>query len=107
MSHREPGSLVLDISDDGAGIPEEQQTRVFEPFYGLPGSRETNAASTGVGLAIVRRAIERAGGTVGIVGGPPGTTFRLVLPVPTAAAPSADLMAVHASTHRGSRACSR
>lgn len=79
----ESDRLVIDITDQGAGIPQAERARVFDPFYRLPGSKDVNPASTGVGLAIVRRAIERWGGRVELADGQhPGTTFRLALPVP-------------------------
>jgi signal transduction histidine kinase len=46
------------VADDGAGIPAEQQPRLFQPFY------TTKASGTGLGLAIVRRRATEIGGTV-------------------------------------------
>ena len=83
LGRPEPERLVIDITDQGTGIPEEARGRVFDPFYRVPGSTDVNPSSTGVGLAIVRRAIERWGGRVELAEGEQrGTTFRLALPVP-------------------------
>ena len=50
------------VTDEGPGIPEGEQTRVFERFYRSPASRGT--PGSGLGLAIVAQAAERHGGTV-------------------------------------------
>lgn len=73
---------VIEVSDRGPGIPAEERSKVFDAFYRGPGSRDVNPSSTGVGLAIVRRAVERWGGRVSVEaaqGG--GTTFRIALPL--------------------------
>jgi signal transduction histidine kinase len=73
--------LVIDITDGGPGIPEEMRSRLFEAFYRGPRSRDFNPSSTGVGLAIVRRAVERWAGEVDVAAAPGGgTRFTLVLP---------------------------
>jgi two-component system OmpR family sensor kinase len=51
--------LVLDVRDSGPGIPEEQLSRVLEPFYRMPG---TAAAGSGLGLSIVSEIARRSGG---------------------------------------------
>jgi CheY-like chemotaxis protein len=67
--------VVLEVSDDGRGIPPEQLGEIFRPLY------TTKRAGTGLGLAISRRIVEAHGGRVeveSVVG--EGTTFRVVLP---------------------------
>jgi signal transduction histidine kinase len=54
--------VVMAVSDDGAGIPSELQTRVFDPFAKGPGPRREEG--TGLGLAIVQRVAEAIGGRV-------------------------------------------
>jgi two-component system sensor histidine kinase GlrK len=77
--------MVIDVTDAGPGIPEGERERIFDPFYGIEGSRDINPDSTGVGLAIVQRAIERWGGHVAALPSRPnGTTFHLELPVAAA-----------------------
>jgi signal transduction histidine kinase len=51
------------VSDTGEGIPEAFLTRIFEPFFRVPGRR--NETGAGLGLAIVKEIIEAHGGTVG------------------------------------------
>jgi signal transduction histidine kinase len=54
---------VIDVCDRGVGIPVDQCERVFEPFYRLPGTSETNGG-VGLGLSLVKKIAERHGGQV-------------------------------------------
>jgi len=51
--------LLLEVTDSGPGIPEDQLTRVLEPFYRIPGS---TAPGSGLGLSIVSEIARRSGG---------------------------------------------
>jgi signal transduction histidine kinase len=53
------------VEDRGIGIPRGEQERLFQPFSRLEASK--SYSGTGLGLAIARRALERIGGTIGIV----------------------------------------
>jgi signal transduction histidine kinase len=76
----EPGSVRLEIVDNGIGIAREHQERVFQLFERLHDT--ARYAGTGVGLAIVKRAVERMGGRVGVVSEVGrGSTFWIDLPV--------------------------
>jgi signal transduction histidine kinase len=67
------------IEDNGIGIPAEYQERIFEVFERLHGPDAY--AGTGIGLAIVRRGVERMGGQVGVVSAPgQGSRFWIALP---------------------------
>ncbi len=72
----------LVVADQGAGIPEEERARLFQPF-GRPGSQGTSGErGTGLGLAIVRRIIEGHGGRIGVESEPGrGSTFFFTLPL--------------------------
>jgi signal transduction histidine kinase len=75
-------TVCLEVGDTGPGIPPDVLDKIFAPFF------TTKARGTGLGLAVVRKAIDRHRGKVdveSIVG--KGTTFRLFLPVATGAAP--------------------
>lgn len=56
--------LLVTISDDGPGIPEEEYTRVFDPFYRVDPSRNRDTGGVGLGLAVVRSVIGAHGGEI-------------------------------------------
>jgi signal transduction histidine kinase len=67
------------VEDDGIGIPTEAQDRIFEIFQRLHSA--TRFEGSGIGLAIVRKAVERMGGRVGVESAPnQGSRFWLELP---------------------------
>jgi signal transduction histidine kinase len=67
MSLREDGdSVELTVSDDGTGVPAEDQGRIFEPFARLDAHRARQAGGTGLGLAITRDIVRAHGGEVGV-----------------------------------------
>ena len=55
---------LITIEDDGPGIPEDQYTNVFKPFFRLDESRSLNQAGVGLGLAIVEDIINSHGGII-------------------------------------------
>ncbi|WP_071187305.1 PAS domain-containing sensor histidine kinase [Trichormus sp. NMC-1] len=79
MLNCEEGKVVFQIQDQGIGIPEEDQKRLFEPFF--RGSNIDNIRGTGLGLSIVKTLVDLYKGEVtfatkvGI-----GTTFTVMLP---------------------------
>src|SRR5690606_29714708 len=67
------------VSDNGAGFPPEYAGKLFRPFQRLHNQEQFDGH--GIGLASVKRIIERHGGTVGADGRPgEGATFRFTLP---------------------------
>jgi signal transduction histidine kinase/HAMP domain-containing protein len=76
LNHTSPGGRIslaaeadeawvrFRVSDTGEGIPTAFLTRVFEPFFRVPGRR--NESGAGLGLAIVKEIVEAHGGTVGV-----------------------------------------
>lgn len=58
--YQDGGDAVLEVDDTGPGIAEEHLSRVFDPFYRVPG---TSQPGSGLGLAIIRSAAARLGGT--------------------------------------------
>ena len=86
---RDAAQVVLEVEDNGIGIPEADRDRVFERFYRVDKARSRAAGGTGLGLSIVRHATERHGGEVtmrSVLG--EGSTFRVVLPVEGSRSPS-------------------
>jgi two-component system phosphate regulon sensor histidine kinase PhoR len=59
---QDDGSLVLEASDDGTGVPEDDAPRLFERFFRSDRARTTRGS--GLGLAIVKHVVEAAGGHV-------------------------------------------
>jgi signal transduction histidine kinase len=75
---------ILEVSDNGRGIPPDVEKRLFDPFF------TTKEAGTGLGLSIAARIVERHGGAVQYqteLG--QGTTFGIVLPLVSTRAPEA------------------
>lgn len=73
--------VVLEVQDDGVGIPAAEQSRIFERFYRVDKARSRETGGTGLGLSIVRHVAERHGGEVrvrSILGS--GSTFTVRLP---------------------------
>jgi two-component system phosphate regulon sensor histidine kinase PhoR len=76
---RAEGGVLLEVADDGAGVPDEDVSRLFERFFRSDRARTTRG--TGLGLAIVKHVIESAGGNVEARGGRGrGLDVRCVLP---------------------------
>jgi signal transduction histidine kinase len=75
--HRLGGAMVVDFTDNGAGIPEDAQSTVFEKFARVHAEK---AGGAGLGLAICREIMHRLGGDVGYIAGARDCAFRVTLP---------------------------
>lgn len=71
------GMAIVQVVDQGKGIPEDRLPRVFDPFY------SDRKGGTGLGLALVRHFVEHMGGTVRIWNNepPPGCTAEIRIPL--------------------------
>ncbi len=72
----EAGAIVLDVKDDGVGIPPQNLDQIFEPLF------TTRARGTGLGLAIVATIVKRHGASIDVgskLG--EGTTFTVRVPI--------------------------
>jgi signal transduction histidine kinase len=78
---RSGGHAVLDVGDDGPGIPVDQREAVFDRFTRLDEARARDAGGSGLGLAIARDIAVRHGGSLAVVSGPPGGHLRARLPL--------------------------
>lgn len=84
-ARRQRGQVHLAVEDDGAGIPSDVLSKVFEPFYTTKGER-----GTGLGLSLSRQIVEQHGGTINIdsvVGTGTRAEIRLPAAEPTVEVP--------------------
>jgi signal transduction histidine kinase len=73
----ELGAAVIEVSDNGLGVPKELEQRIFEPFF----TTKRPGEGTGLGLSIARRIIEEHQGRIALVNREgEGVTFRIALP---------------------------
>jgi signal transduction histidine kinase len=73
--------VTMCVDDDGPGVPAADADRIFERFVRLDEARAQQAGGAGLGLAIVRRIVELAGGAVEVGRSPlGGARFRVVVP---------------------------
>jgi signal transduction histidine kinase len=79
-TYREGQNAVVEIADNGPGIPEEVRTRIFQPFF----TTKDVGEGTGLGLALSQRiVVDRCGGTIDFTSTPGDTRFFVRLPLPT------------------------
>src|SRR5262249_17599265 len=74
-SRADGGTVEIDVTDTGPGIPADVRERVFEPFF------TTRPRGTGLGLAVARQIVEAHGGTIA-AGDRPGGGARFTLRLP-------------------------
>lgn len=97
-----PEGSVFSVSDDGPGIPEAQRDQVFENYF------TTKTHGTGLGLPLVRKAVESSGGTLSLSDAPEGGARFVVSlpehPVPSIRPPNRPASGIHeAATLAGRR----
>lgn len=98
----EPGSALLEVSDDGSGIDAALLPRVFEPFVQGAGLVGRRASGLGIGLALVRQLVESHRGAVSAHSDGAGRGSRFTVRLPSVQAPAQQ--AEPAATARGSGA---
>jgi PAS domain S-box-containing protein len=74
-AHAQTRTVVVDVADDGPGVPRELRDRIFNAFF------TTKPQGSGLGLAIVRKIVDAHDGRIDILSGAKGTRFRVTLPV--------------------------
>jgi PAS domain S-box-containing protein len=86
------GRVQIEVSDTGVGIPQENLSRIWAPFF----TTKSADLGSGLGLSISREIVERAGGTISVEsptfetqGGPRGSRFIISLPAAADASPAA------------------
>ncbi|WP_052851060.1 sensor histidine kinase [Streptomyces avicenniae] len=79
---RRDGYAVVEVADDGAGVPEEDRERIFQRFVRLDDARSRDEGGAGLGLAIARDVAERHGGGLDVTTAPEGgALFTLRVPL--------------------------
>ncbi|MFN8560441.1 MAG: HAMP domain-containing sensor histidine kinase [Anaerolineae bacterium] len=74
-------SVVVEVEDTGLGVPEEQQARLFQPFFRASNARASKIEGTGLGLHLVKNIIERHGGIMRFRSAPgAGSVFGFEMP---------------------------
>jgi len=68
-------TVVIDVADDGPGVPKDLKDRIFNAFF------TTKPQGSGLGLAIVRKVVDAHDGRIDILSSGRGTHFRVTLPV--------------------------
>ena len=95
-----PRTVILEVEDNGPGVPDEARRRIFEPFY----TTKPQGHGTGVGLSFSLGLAEAHGGRLELVPVAQGACFRLTLPIDRAQAlpkaPDAPAFAVMPATRR-------
>lgn len=75
-------TALIRVSDTGIGIEEKDFDRIFERFYRIDKSRSRVSGGTGLGLSLVKHAVEKAGGSIVVASQKgQGTTFNVSLPI--------------------------
>ncbi len=70
-------NVVLTVSDNGHGIPENIKDKIFQPFF----TTKSQGKGTGLGLSLVHRIIQMHKGTISFETSKNGTTFKIQLPI--------------------------
>jgi signal transduction histidine kinase len=74
---RENDFVLVEIADNGSGIPPEALSRIFDPFFTTKGVGE----GTGLGLDVVNRIIKNVGGQINVTSVPGDTRFQVRIPI--------------------------
>ncbi|HMK21768.1 MAG TPA: heavy metal sensor histidine kinase [Terriglobales bacterium] len=81
-AERKNGRALISVSDNGDGIPEEDQGRIFERFYRVDKARTRDMGGAGLGLSIARWIVEQHHGNITVESTPgAGSIFRVELPL--------------------------
>ena len=74
-------TVALSVTDNGVGIPDDDQAHIFDRFYRVDKARSRATGGTGLGLSIVRQMVSMHGGEISVASAPgKGSTFTVTLP---------------------------
>jgi two-component system sensor histidine kinase SenX3 len=89
--HGRDDGVEITVKDEGIGIDESDQERIFERFYRVDPARSRETGGTGLGLAIVKHVVSNHGGVVTVWSRPgAGSSFTIRLPAASAPVPAAE-----------------
>jgi len=89
--YRDGNQLAVQVRDNGEGIPEEEQKRIFEKFVQVEGRKMAPRTGTGLGLAFCKMVVEAHGGRITVFSQPKeGSLFTFYLPYHPLEAPHED-----------------
>jgi signal transduction histidine kinase len=80
------GAVILEVTDDGPGIPADEAARVFERFHRLDPARAADDGGSGLGLAIARWIVDLHGGSIRVASEDQPRGCRMVVTLPGGAA---------------------
>lgn len=82
MMKRKEGQVIIEVKDDGIGIPKEKQQQIFERFVQVDQTFTRKCEGSGIGLSLVKSLVEMQHGTIGVVSKlGEGSTFTVKLPI--------------------------
>lgn len=85
---RDSGRCIIEVEDNGPGIPDDEKQKVFDRFYRMDDSRARDTGGTGLGLSITKESVQLHGGTVEVLDAENGgSIFRISIPYTAAAEP--------------------
>ncbi|MBI2911414.1 MAG: hybrid sensor histidine kinase/response regulator [Chloroflexi bacterium] len=86
--HSSDGEVIFSVADDGPGIPEPEQGRIFDRFYRAETEATRKTQGSGLGLPIARALVELHGGRIWVESrSGAGATFKIALPAVASATP--------------------
>lgn len=80
-SYQKNNKIIIQISDTGYGISEEDLPYIFERFYRADKSRSAKNGGTGIGLAVTKELIEAHGAEIEVESNKNGSSFKIIFPV--------------------------
>ena len=75
------GKALISVRDYGPGVPAEMLPKIFQPFFRVDGSRDSQTGGVGLGLAIAQRAVMAHHGRLSAENAGPGLRVRMELPI--------------------------
>lgn len=98
--YRENGSVKLEVTDHGIGIPRAEQGKIFDKFYRVCDPLQHETKGSGLGLSLVQHIVEAHGGEVAVESTPgKGSKFSIILPLGPQAAGESGARAIDQQPH--------